>query len=58
MIARPCPHCQRLHDLSARIAGDRVYCPTCEHWPVVVVTPSGTWLAPVATAPQPRPPER
>ena len=32
------------------VAGDRVYCPTCEHWPVVVVTPSGTWLAPVGGA--------
>jgi hypothetical protein len=27
-----CPHCNQAHDISSRIAGDRVWCPRCANW--------------------------
>lgn len=32
MVRLDCPHCGRAHDISNRIVGDRVWCPSCANW--------------------------
>lgn len=31
-LVRPCPHCQAPRDLTTRLSGDTVYCPSCSGW--------------------------
>lgn len=35
-----CPHCNRAHDISSRLAGDRIWCP-CGNWLMLAFHRSG-----------------
>jgi hypothetical protein len=38
----PCPHCQKMHDISHRMHGDRVWCVRCGKWFAVVMRLDGS----------------
>lgn len=52
----PCPHCGQHHDISSRIAGDRVWCPRCGNWLMLAFHRNGTayWVKVSAPVSYPR----